>query len=613
MKNKFGKKILLSMMVLFLSFSFGFFLNTKESMAKTTEKTITVTKGCTYKEVQEALDENASGKYKLTVKLPRGTYKFQGPLYVYPNTTIIATGSRIYKEKANGAMVESKLVKDKGGYNTNHDITIIGGAWDSTPTKNNKSGTETFRFIHSNNITIKNATLCNVPQGSHLIVFAGVKNAVVENCNFYGYKNYKKTNVPKEAIQLDICHSVVLVPTQQTVKWDDLPCENITIKNSKFHEFSRGIGSHTAINGKLHSNVKILNNKFYNLSEAAIKLYNYKNSRVEGNSINNTKVGILAYTAIEGTSGDFFQPLNKKVGKLPSNYNIVIKKNTIKNSKDTKNVFGDAIRVSGISSRQIPGVTIKQNKLYNTSRYGIYTTYARGVKIDGNTVQKTEKDGIELIDTVNANVINNTVSNTKLNAIAVSSGSNCATVTNNTVSSYGLSQKSGAMYGIMVWKAKGKSSKYIVIKGNKVNGKGSLNNRDGIRATASEYVYIKSNTIKNPDGHGVYVEAVKAASVKSNNISNSNNVGLIVVNCNGANVESNSLSGIKSDGIMVQFTSSANIKSNTVKLSADKTGIYVHGCAGAKIMSNKISCKTKSSGVIIAESPNHVNSGNVVY
>jgi len=154
--------------------------------AALTEKTVRVTTK-TAKAIEEALELNAGGAYNLTVKLSPGTYNLDRSLYIYPNTTIDATGATLNKKNPEGAMLEAKLTNDPGGYNGNHDITIKGGTWDSKSFMRSKNAVELFRFIHCKNITIEDATMRNVPEGSHMIVLAGVQNAKISGCEFYGY------------------------------------------------------------------------------------------------------------------------------------------------------------------------------------------------------------------------------------------------------------------------------------------------------------------------------------------------------------------------------------------------------------------------------------------
>lgn len=86
-------------------------------------------------------------------------------LYISSNTTIRAEkGANFIKQKVYGAMLEGKIEDDKGGYGGCHDITVEGGVWDSKPVMSGSEGTETFRFIHCSNVTVKDAVLCNVPE-----------------------------------------------------------------------------------------------------------------------------------------------------------------------------------------------------------------------------------------------------------------------------------------------------------------------------------------------------------------------------------------------------------------------------------------------------------------
>ena len=157
----------------------------KENAPLETKK-VMAPSGCTAKELQNILNENMDGKYNLTVEIPSGTYQFDHTIYVWPNTTIhAASDAKIIKMSGYGAMIEDVIIEDKGSYDTSSNITIDGGIWDSTPTMTAKEGTESFRFIHCSDITVKNLTVCNVPSGSHLVVFAGVRNAQVSNCKFY--------------------------------------------------------------------------------------------------------------------------------------------------------------------------------------------------------------------------------------------------------------------------------------------------------------------------------------------------------------------------------------------------------------------------------------------
>lgn len=600
-----------------------------EKSATMTKKSVTATAGCTAADLQKLLDTNAEGKYELTVKIPAGTYKLTRSLYVYPHTTIKADkAAKLVKQSGYGALIEVKLIADDGGYDGNDHITIDGGIWDSTPVMKSSSGTETFRFIHSNTITIKNATLCNVPEGSHLIVFAGVQNATVTNCKFYGYQNWKTAKTPKEAVQLDTAHSEIQVPTNQgdQITWDDLACDNITITDCEFYNYSRGIGSHTAVAGRLHTNVTINNNKFHDLSDSAIRLYNYKDTVVSGNVIDKVEEGILAYTYMENVDDSaYFDPLDGVVGELPADYNIRISGNTITNVKDTDNIWGDGIRVIGKDDRKMAGVKITGNTITTTSRYGIFATAAPAMTVDGNNViSATTSDAILLEKGCDQSVIKETtVKGSKKAGISIYN-SNGVSVTNNTVSSansaiYLLDSQSCVIGGDKsagnTVTSTGASAISLSVQGTGKNG----------GCTSSQ---VTGNTVLNAGEHGIFVYKGQKVTVADNVVNAAGKNGIFVsTSCNNANVKGNTVQTAKENGIAVTSKSLyATVTGNTILAygTANKGGsrygimIYQSGGNAKKntiVKQNRVTGTGKvkgRNGIQISESAYTTVSGNVI-
>lgn len=552
-----------------------------------TSKSVTVEAGATAKEIQAALDENANGDYELTVNIPTGTYKLDKTLYVYANTTIKAdSDAKLIKQSGYGAMIETKILNDKGGYNANSNITIDGGTWDSTPVMNNSTGTESFRFIHSNNITVINATLCNVPVGSHLIVLAGVQNATVSNCRFYGYQNWEKAKTPKEAIQLDNVHSVVQVPTSQAaeIKWDDLPCDNITIKDCEFYNYSRGIGSHTAVAGKLHKNVTISNNNFHELSDSAIRLYNYADTIVSGNTINNVVEGILAYTYM-AEADSYFKPLDGKIAVLPEDYNITIKNNTIKNVKDASNTWGDGIRVMGKANskgRELAGVDIIGNTISSTSRYGIFATVAPNLIISGtNKITATSSNGILLESGCdNSSIQKASISSVIGSGIAVYASSDVR-ILNNTVSS-----KADAIYLLDATSCfVGKSTETGNIVTSSAGNGISLSIHPGNGRTGCTSTQVAGNTVKSAKQNGINAYNSKKIKVDGNTITKAGKDGInLNGGCTSSTVTGNTITSAGKTGIAISSSKSVAVNKNAIKKygrkANDAAGIYIFQSGG---------------------------------
>ena len=506
----------------------------KERMVQAAEREVTVSSGCSADEIQAALDENAGGQYeKLTVKIPAGTYRLDTTLYIYSNTTIEADKDAILKKMDNhngkesyGPMLENIIWNDKGGYGNCHDIAIIGGVWDSIEVMKNSVGTESFRFIHCDAVTIKDAVICNVPDGSHLIVLAGTSNVLINNCEFYGYGS-GATKEHKEAVQLDVVHDSVIVPTMQEdlVKWDDLPCKNVTISNCNFHDFSRAIGSHTAVKGVLHEGIEISGNTITNMSDTAIKLFNYKDTLVENNIITNCVEGVLVYTDMKGlTSKDYMEPLSGQAAKLPGDYNIVISKNEFKKMKMSGDDWGDAVRIMGSSKLPIAGVTVINNFIEDMERYGVYATEATDVKMIANRLKDIEKVG--LYATTNCKKV--TISRNRVQncgGYGIFLGNSLGgSIYGNTVKEAGL--KDGEqIHGIYVYKCSGTGrTDAVFINKNTVEGNDRAGSQ-GIKVSTSDYVSVTGNVVRRTKDRGIYVYSCKDAEVEKNQITEAGKKG----------------------------------------------------------------------------------------
>lgn len=641
-----------------------------------TTHTVTLRAGSSAKDIQAALDSNANGKYgALRVKLAAGNYYLDRELFIRSNTTIEATGAHLYRKAGHdGSMLANRIENDNGGYDATENITIKGGIWDSKSEMKSSKGKETFRFIHAQNIMVESAILCNVPESSHLIVLAGCKNVTITGAKFYGYgDNGDKIKIPKEAIQLDVAHSDVLVPTSQKIKWDDLPCDNVKIINSTFKDFSRGIGSHTAIAGVLHRNVRIENNTFSNLQDSAIRLYNYRDTVVANNTFSKVTSGVLAYTYVETKDGEvsYFQPLNGRPKALPKDYNIKISKNKITNTKLLDGVWGDAIRVLGIKERPLYGVEITGNEIRDAARYGIFATYApnivinggnkivttkkhgilvenssNGAKIQGNNLYYNGESGIAVYCSTSAVIDKNTISGSKGKddaGIYLYKAAKCTIGTSRTsynkISSsngYGIymtesctgtkaqynTVSSAAKDGIGVYK-----SSSVLIKGNMVTA-----SKNGIDITTkSTKAKVESNKVVSAGENGIWLsKGSKASTISKNNIlkyaaksSKTNYAGIYVFQSGGTSSKANtqvlsntikgSGSGSKKDGIRISESAYTTVKSNQIT-TPKGNGIYVYKSANCTIGGSSKTYNTitsaKLNGIYLTTS---CHNGKVMY
>lgn len=565
MKQKYLFIIIL-LSVIYLNTNNQYTVNAHELI----QKEVVATPGVTSTELQNLLDLNKEGSYALTIIIPAGEYTLNKELRIYSNTTIDADkNAKLLKNHQRGAMLTNDIRNDKGGYETTQNITILGGIWDSSRVARLNKGTESLRFIHATGVTIENATISNVPDGSHMITFAGVKDGTIKNCTLYGYGG----TMLKEAIQLDIVHDNIVVPSMQEefLVYDDLPCYNIVITGCNIYDYSRAIGSHTSIKGVFHRNITIHNNTLHDLQDTAIKAYNYVNLEVSNNTIYNVNLGILVYTYINNENNHYLDALKTtKKASLPTNYNIIIKNNLIYDIKAANSLtqasWGDAIRTIGISSRPLSGVTINDNTIKNTKRYGIFLEGTTQTKISKNNISNTTNNGIYLINGSNqskidqntlektgtlkgnsggiglyassmATIISNTITSSGKNGIFLYNKSNDSNITNNIITYPGenaialYSQSNNAKVTSNIIKYYGLNgifaygTKSATIKTNKIYGKTSGNSKDGIHInsdnTNSASFNLYKNYIKTTKRNAIYIDKVPKASISYNTIVNS--------------------------------------------------------------------------------------------
>lgn len=315
----------------------------------------------------------------ITVIIPDGTYYIGSTLKVYTETNIVLSDNAVIKrmQSANGIHMLMNRTDPNGketGYTQCRDINITGGTWDGNAT--GELDADCLYFGHAQNITVTNTTIKN-NSGAHLIEFAGVQNALVENVELYGYTmckaaGYTASQADKEAIQLDYCSSVS-APAMKP--YDGTACDSITIRNCNIHDYMAGIGTHTE-GTKPSTNIKIENNTFNSISNACINLRKFTNVMICNNTAKKCTTfvyasgsqGIISNNKV--TNGTSYKPvissgLRAKNGITISNgSNFTIKGNTFEKAKS------NGICVWNKSTAVIQNNKIKSNKLYGIRTQG---------------------------------------------------------------------------------------------------------------------------------------------------------------------------------------------------------------------------------------------------
>lgn len=259
----------------------------------------------------DALSENGGG----TLVLKKGTYKISNPIYISSNIKIILEDGVVIKKTVDSSMKAQTLfqfversrvdkmksmikesdsiekqvntIKKKNAkllykeYNGVKNAGIIGKGKVIIDLQNEYNAIGVV-IGHTRNITIKGITFQN-SNSNHFIELDASNGVTIEDCTFKTAKKSSGTN--KEAINLD---TPDLVTKGFNCFWsiqDKTPNKNIVIKNCKFMNLERGIGTHQFSNNKYHTNIKIQNCSFTNMSVPIFGL-NWKNITITGNRMN---------------------------------------------------------------------------------------------------------------------------------------------------------------------------------------------------------------------------------------------------------------------------------------------------------------------------------------
>lgn len=524
-------------------------------------------------EIQKALDEAAKAgtkKKQAMVKVPAGTYLISRSLVIGSNTYLKLDKNTYIKKNPNSKDPVSHMLHavkgTKGGYSDNARITVQGGVWDTEFIQyNDKTSTSVFMFAHTTNLKILDATLCN-SYGTHLVELGGVKKCTIKGCTLYGFKA-PSGDVEKEAIQLDCCHSETVLSYGDP--FDDTPCTNITVTNCEIYDYPRAVGSHTMVEGIYHKTVKITNNNFHDLDDAAVYGYNYVNLTVKGNKIENVGAGIQIKT--DSVAKNTIVPRNDGVKAMKvsggsfklkiTDNNITLKKNLDQNGADSGSSIG--IFIYGSDKYPMKTATISNNKITCHSS-GIYLRYVDDATINGNTVTrfsgaakvdstKFAEDAIKLLASSGAKITNNIVSCASApfeNGIAMRDGSKNAVVSSNTITGPGKG-------GIALYSSSSiKSGDNNTISGTSLNG---------IVVGGDCSVVLTDGTIKDAGGKGINVMEGGNLTVSNLTITGSAGRGIDIAGKSKVSITNCTIINGSANGIFVDGDTDTTITGCTIK------------------------------------------------
>lgn len=303
----------------------------------------------TFNEALLEAGENANKEIQYKIVIPPGNYS-AGRLYKIPsNTFIYAKGATINATGTRVGMVITNPTK------SSENIIIEGGTWSTLQQPNSVDGT-VFRFLGVDNMMLKDMVI-KTKRKSHIVEVADMNGFTVIGCTISGnnkdnsqpYKNVQ----PKEALQLDVATRTAMPGFDTTANmYNGKGCHRVLIKNNRFLNCARGVGSHSGtgrgIESRPYTDINIIGNTMQNLLGEGIFGQDWRNSTISGNTISKAR-----QTAIHFEDAFNIRVNKNKIG-LIEQYS-----GQRKNTYDPNGIYGIGILVRKSNSIYI------DNNLFN--------------------------------------------------------------------------------------------------------------------------------------------------------------------------------------------------------------------------------------------------------
>lgn len=219
-----------------------------------------------------------------TVYVPAGEYRINHYIQLEANTVIEMHPEAVLVNESNIEYVFLNGEYGNSSFSTAYvgpgNITIRGGVFDGRIKVGQFRSSCFVGISHAENVLIENCTFRN-GYSSHLVEINSSRNVTIRNCTFDTLNPAGLEN--REFINIDYSFGVGY-PAHGA--YDGTVCDNVTVENCTFSGGSDGVGTHSQPTGNgHHTNIKVLNNHFSNMSAYAITPRYWKNSIISGNTI----------------------------------------------------------------------------------------------------------------------------------------------------------------------------------------------------------------------------------------------------------------------------------------------------------------------------------------
>ncbi|KQP83736.1 right-handed parallel beta-helix repeat-containing protein [Aeromicrobium sp. Leaf291] len=261
---------------------------------------------------------------------------------------------------------------------------------------------------HAQNVSFSRCTWTEAQGSGHCLDLLGCRDVLIEDCTFQGFRVETGRGFA-EAVQIDNSTSVGCSGRDHTGSFDGLPCENITVRGSRFLPITIGgttypapnpIGGHAVVDGMYHRNIRFENNYVVDCvptdtqsSAAWLRFVGIKGLHIESNTfIATTTPNTRAILTVKAATGYSLASVGD-----PSATTTAITPMVIDNAHIVGNLFTgfkgtgtyDLIEHGGDAARYAKNVTVTDNDFIDC-----YPDATVGVDTGPDCVQVYKTDGI---------------------------------------------------------------------------------------------------------------------------------------------------------------------------------------------------------------------------
>lgn len=320
--------------------------------------------------------------------ISEGTYLIDKPLKIRSNTKIYAYGV-VFKRNAD---INNMFINDsdgsKGEYLANRNIEIYGATFDGSGGQFSDKCT-LLALSHVENVKIIDCIFRNLKDW-HECEINACQNVLIDKCFF---ENYGSSTTGSEMLQIDLAKGYDAFPWFGP--YDKTSCNNIVIRNTRFTDGVRAIGTHSDEPEVEHTRITIEHCEFKNMRGEAIYGLNWGFTKINDNHLKNVQIGIQ----LKAT--------------LKSVYNHKITDNYL-NGRDNDGSRG--IMITGLQDGEgVRGGTISGNRVKLFGSHGIGIDFSEIWTVNNNDVTSCGKTGIIIYGSYHVTVSDNmTIYNNQL-------------------------------------------------------------------------------------------------------------------------------------------------------------------------------------------------------